>query len=482
MKVRDLMKSFAKTQSKLIREKNPERWTYDYIGKILLCYLYKGRFTWNKILKKIEDVNFLQVKSQCVWGKARKIEDKTKYFAEIAKTMFFTRSVEPREEYFFIKGLAENDKTLIKQYVGECESRKKMIQNQKDISPDKKNKLCFYYDLRIRDYEKKERDICTYQKKQIFMDVFRHKFIMWRPSYGTILPPLDETTILLYKKFSNKTFNELRTLIRECDSNQNKIYEIAEEYVKNEQIDKKISNIIGGTSFLSEIRNSLQKTLKYYSVDPYVFCLLAISQIEGLFYLYCKDMGYEDKQLLSEPISGKVALLREKKMLYWIDEDYYTIYFPIFRNRLMHGIKINDEWEKKACLILIDLYDALSLSQSKRLHYNMQESLMSELSKNYSYREMVALYAIYNDVHPRLIELRDLIVKKYRSNLIKDVEDGIKKGEKDLLYYLKDFAGSLSLKVKSEKELRVKMFQNMEKLKNKIEKWTFLAEYIDEIE
>ena len=69
-------------------------------------------------------------------------------------------------------------------------------------------------------------------------------------------------------------------------------------------------------------------------------------------------------------------------------------------------------------------------------------------------------------------------MEKYRSNLIKDIEEEIKKGKTDLLYCLKGFAGSLSLKVKSEKELRVKMFQNMKMPKNKIEKWAFLAECI----
>ena len=479
MKMLDLMIVFAKAQKKLIRKRNPEKWTYDYIGKIFLCYLYKGRLNWNEIVKKIEDVDFLQKKHQRILGQVRKIEDKTKYFAEIAKSMFFSQNVEPREEYFFIRERTENDKKLIKQYIEKCESRKETIQKQKDISPDKKNKLCFYYDLKIREYKKKECDINLYQNKQIYTDVFQLKLIMWGPSYGTILPPLDETTILLYKKFSNKTFSELRTLIGECNSNQNRIYEIAKEHIKKENVVKKINDLINNTFFLSEIKKSLQKTMGYYSTDSYVFCLLAISQIEGLFYLYCKDLGCEDKQLLSETISGKVALLRKKKMLYWIDEDYFTIYFPIFRNRLMHGIKINDEWDKKASLILIDFYDALSLSQSKQLRFNMQESLISKLNTNYSYREMVALYAIYNDIHPQLIKLRDAIVKKYRFDLIKDVDDDIKKGKTDFLCYLKNFAESLSLKIKSEKDLRIKIFQNMDESKNKIEKWTLLAKTVN---
>lgn len=478
MKMRDLVKVFSRTENKLIRERNPEKWTYDYIGKIFLCYLYKGRLTWSEILEKIEDVVFLQKKNQRVWGDARSIEDKTKYFAEIAKFMFFTRKVEPCKEYIFIKERTENDKKLIKQYIAECESRKITIQKQKDIYPDKKNKLCFYYDLKISDYKNKEREIEVYQKKQIFLDVFRVKLIMWTPMYGTILPPLDEITVLFYKKFSNKTFNELRKLIRECDSDQNKIYEVAEVYIKNEQVVKKIDNLINN-AFFSEIRNSLQKTMNYYFTDSYVFCLLAISQIEGLFYLYCKDMGYEDKQLLSETISGKVALLRKKKMLYWIDEDYYTIYFPIFRNRLMHGIKLNDEWCKKAYLILIDLYDALSLSQSKQLHFNMQDALVSKLNTAYFYQGMVALYAVYNDMHPSLVKLRDSIVKKYRSDLMKNVEEEINKGNIDLLCWLKDFAATLSLEIKFEKELRIKIFQNMNKSQKKIDKWTLLAETVD---
>lgn len=479
MKMLDLMIVFTKTQNKLIREKKPEKWTYDYIGKIFLCYLYKGRLTWNEIVKKIEDADFLQMKHLRILGQVRKIEDKTKYFAEMAKLMFFTQNIEPREEYFVIKERTKNDKDLITQYIEECESRKITIQKQKDIYSDKKKKLCFYYDLKIREYRKKEWEIDAYLKKEIFVDAFRTKWGIWSPSYGTIVPPLDETATLLYKKFSNKTFNELRALIEECDLNQNRIYEIAKEYIQKEKIVKKINSLINDTTFLSGIRNSLQKTMRYYSTDSYVFCLLAISQIEGLFYLYCKDIGFEDEQLLSETISGKVALLRKKKMLYWIDEDYYKIYFPIFRNRLMHGIKINDEWDKKAYLILIDLYDALSLSQSNRLHFNMQESLMSKLGTSYSYREMVALYAIYNDIHPQLIKLRDVIVKKYRSDLIKDVENEIKKGKTDLLCYLKIFAESLSLKIKSEKELRIKIFQNMDKPKNEHEKWALLAKIVD---
>ena len=139
----DLMVVFAKAQKKLIREKNPEKWTYDYIGKIFLCYLYKGRLNWNEIVKKIEDVDFLQKKHQRILGQVKKIEDKTKYFAEIAKSMFFSQNVEPREEYFFIRERTENDKKLIKQYIEECESRKETIQKQKDISPDKKISCAF---------------------------------------------------------------------------------------------------------------------------------------------------------------------------------------------------------------------------------------------------------------------------------------------------------------------------------------------------
>jgi hypothetical protein len=468
---------FGKAQKRIIKEKSPEKWTYDYIGKIFACYLFKGRLTWKEILQKIEDLRFLQNKHKRVLGESRQISNKKDYFTELSKIFMLHHSMEPCNEFFFLNNQAENDKNKIALYKDFCESEIKKIQNQNGISPDKKNKLIFYYTNEIKKYQHTEEQIEIFLRKDIYGYTFKIKPIMWVPPYGIVQPPIDEQTTLVYKKFSKKTIPEVHDILQKCKENPDNLYDFAKEYIQRESILQEANNIIAQNGLLSEIQLSLKKTISYYKKDPYIFCILAISQIEGLFYLYCKDMGYSDKQLLASSISDKVSLLRakNKKILFSLDETYYTIYFPIFRNRMMHGIKINDDWEKKSFLILIDFFEALSTSQSKYLHFNILKKLLDDLNVEFSFEKMTALYALWDYFPPCMIKLRDSIAIKHRQSLKKEIKEQVKSHNTEWISYFRKFAESLTKP--SEKNLKIEIFKNITTQQN-IDKWSFVDEIL----
>ena len=468
---------FDKAQKRIIKEKSPEKWTYDYIGKIFACYLFKGRLTWEEILQKIEDLRFLQNKHKRVLGESRQISNKKDYFTELSKIFMLHHSMEPCNEFFFLNNQAENDKNKIALYKDFCESEIKKIQNQNGISPDKKNKLIFYYTNEIKKYQHTEEQIEIFLRKDIYGYTFKIKPIMWVPPYGIVQPPIDEQTTLVYKKFSNKAIPEVHKILKKCKDNPNNLYIFAKEYIQKESIIQKANQIIEQNSLLSEIQLSLKKTIAYYKKDPYIFCILAISQIEGLFYLYCKDMGYSDKQLLASSISDKVRLLRakNKRILFSLDETYYTIYFPIFRNRMMHGIKLNDDWEKKSFLILIDFFEALSASQSEYLHFNILKKLLDDLNAGFSFNRITALYALWDFFPSCMVKLRDSIVIKHKQSIKKEITEQINSNSTEWIPYYRKFAENL--KNPSEKSLKIEIFKYMAKQPIK-DKWSFVEKLL----
>jgi hypothetical protein len=194
-----------------------------------------------------------------------------------------------------------------------------------------------------------------------------------------------------------------------------------------------------------------------------------VSNIEGLFSKYCSDCNVGEAELLNNAVSEKVRKLSDKGLMDKHEAIYYTFFFPIIRNRLMHGEELSDDWSNRADLLLLDLYRALRVSESPLLHFNVIANVINSLKKGYSYAEMLKFCAIYYFIEKKDC---DYFVEKYKNTFINDVVEKIRKKRK-IPYCCKVMA--LLLDKTTEKEQRTLIFQN---LGNEFDCWE-LCRHID---
>lgn len=348
---------------------------------------------------------------------------------------------------------------------------KENLQTYDNSKNDKKNKLIYFYESYLKDLDKAENNLKAEKEilaKAFNIDVLGIGSIHWT---NMDIPRLwDEKDYVLMTKFLEMPAGDYRYLKKEYKTNgpqSSSFVATIQQYIANYKVLDCCKSIVNNNKFVSHkcAKDLLQKVLEYYEKDSYAFCLAAVSNIEGLFSAYCLDSGVSEEFLLAKAISEKAAKLFEHGLLHSFDVAYYTYFFPILRNRLMHGTTLDSDWNTRANLIMLDFYNALKISESSTLHYNVIEKNLMNISEGYSYLEMLKFCALHEFFEKNV---RDSIMKKYETQFLADITARISKGKKVPNCCIQ-FAKSLDL-VK-QKEERKMIFGNSEKEIDDV--WTF---------
>jgi hypothetical protein len=187
----------------------------------------------------------------------------------------------------------------------------------------------------------------------------------WWPSRFTI-----QEEYKFFNKFQELPFHEFKRIVAEYKIDKNSIYINADVFIEEHKIINKCKSLLSYNHILYQRKSVIEKIISFYNVDNFTFCNLIYPQIEGLFYEYCKYIGYTDDSLFSSSISDKAKFLFENKLITQYDFEYYAYLFPIARNRLAHGIEYELEFSEMAKMLLLDFFHTLNISLSNKFDFN----------------------------------------------------------------------------------------------------------------
>jgi hypothetical protein len=388
-----------------LKDKDISSLSYKKIGKLFVWYYLCYHFSGNKISKIYYLAIFLLGRQQSiiiiVKNMVKNIYDEIidyatldEYYIYVAKNILMLKD-EPCLIYQRIKSRSEADINELKTRILYFEKNQTALLNDNLKKVDEKNYEKYLIQHFINRNKEALTEIETFMKFKINiwclnksintfgLELFEFPYnYAWWPSRFTI-----QEEYKFFNKFQELPFNEFRRIIAEYKIDENTIYDNANNYIEQHNILDKCIFLLNCNHILYERMSIIKKILSFYNNDNFIFCNLVYSQIEGLFYEYCKYIGCTDDNLLSTSISSKAKLLFDNKLIDRYTFDYYAHMFPITRNRLAHGIEFDLEFSKIAKMLLLDLYHTLNISLSNEFDYNYIIKTIEnvEKEKNFDY-------------------------------------------------------------------------------------------------
>lgn len=393
-----------------------EKLTYSFIGKKFI-FVYKFNYNRKKIFTILKNTFFLLFSSKTFFINATKeilneisqelkTEDLNECFEIIARD-FLDFFKEPATEFYSINQKANSDIKEIQNYIDTLNKRIKKIDEEKkngNIKLDEANKEKLLIKTFIERNEKYLEGIIKFKLLKIksytiqrCIRVLGNLYANFNIPYSYAWMPNALSSyedIRLLPKFKDLPLHVYNKIKDEFKQNRNSIFLEAETYINNANIKDKCLNMINDNHILNKRKDLLQKTLSYYDTDSFVFCNIAISQIEGLITDYCFELGYSEDELLSIAIGDKSKLLNEKKLLSQPYYDYYNTVFPVTRNRLMHGSNVSDNFNDLSKLILLDLNSIMEISNSNLFDYKIKKIIIENLKKDPTSFEFIFYYSL----------------------------------------------------------------------------------------
>ena len=445
-----------------VEEIADKEWTSERLGSFFAKKIYcKSENVVVRFLKRslffLFTKKFLQRQHYKLFGEKKEIKSVSLYYKDLMKKLLIPEDAENKRKM----ALSEIDyrQDLIKR---EQDALDANYQTYATSKSDRQKKAEYYKKRLDASYEKaqKNKDV----EKKILMNALEYS--LFKPSIDTTgldIPHFrDEEDVVLMSKFEEMSFHDYATIRNEYKregEQTEKFKKITRSYIVNNKIYEKCLNIIIGNTFIWKKcqKNLLCKVLGYYNYDSYAFSLTVAPNIEGLFSKYCSDCDIGEAEILNNAVSEKARKLSEKGLIYKHEVIYYTYFFPIVRNRLMHGEKLGSDWENRADLLLLDFYRALRVAESSSLHFNVISNVLYALKTSYSYADMLKFCAIYESIEKNE---SDVIIKKYKELFINDIIDRIKKKRK-IPYCCRVVA--LMMDNGTDRERRALIFQHIEK-------------------
>lgn len=365
------------------------------------------------------------------------------------------------------------DEIVVKRsHIVECRKKIRVFRSKSGHEKfDKANKINFYCDEKEKEINEFEKKINEYETYGIYKDALEKDFQFTTPRLKLFdhffLPNVwEEGEIISLCKFPRLPLSIFSQVSGLWEKDKERFYQAAQEYVENHKIYDDCVTLINIEAYFSDIKDSIQKTLDYFDKDPFTFCMLAAANIEGIVSTYCLDLGHGEREVLGKTISEKVKLLYKKRIMSSFDLDYYTYLYPVFRNRLMHGVLQNLNWKHRACATILDLHSVLKTHDSKILRSNIIRNVKSSNQKAYSYPGMIDLLAVEECVKESGDPEVELLIKNYHDDFLHDVMTKIEGGKK-VDYFCSVFAKILD----KESIERKRIFAS---LKPKEDAWSFL--------
>jgi len=459
-----------------VNEGEFDKWNQQYFGRL---FCEKKYFSQNPFIRMIRRFFFhfhplkilYEKGHRKIWREDIKIVDLNDYFCELSTKLWINPD--------FLKKLnrLKNEGKEKRIHIAECRDKieefKKKAENQKI---DKANKILFYCADKEKEINDIEKKIHEYEVCEIYKDALEDdsSFLMsMLNNFDRFFFPnvMEEGKIISLCKFPQLPLNMFGQVSGLWEMDKEKFYQTAQEYVENYKIYDDCVALINNEAYFSDVKDSIKKTLDYFDKDPFAFCMLAAANIEGVISMYCLDLGYGEREVLGNAISEKVKLLQKKRLMTSIHLDYYTFLYPVFRNRIMHGVQQSPNWKFRACAIILDLHAVLKKFESKKLHSNIIRKVKNDNKNGYCYQGMIALLAVDVCLRENVDSEVEFLIKKYHDLFLKDIMTKIDGGEK-VDYFCSSFAKRLDKKSIERK----KIFAS---LKPQEEAWSFLERRAD---
>jgi hypothetical protein len=155
-----------------------------------------------------------------------------------------------------------------------------------------------------------------------YPDVLFNKFLHSRKDQA------DKSTTL--KLFQEGKFEELADFLK--------------DYITTEKVMETIHTSVEFNHMLFSRKEMIYKVLEDYKKEDYLSSVHLIPPIiEGLIHDMCLEYGTPELEIHNKGLKEKMNILRKHQTMMIYDFDYYGFVFRYYRNRLMHGGKIEDK-------------------------------------------------------------------------------------------------------------------------------------------
>lgn len=302
---------------------------------------------------------------------------------------------EPYYELLNLYGQVIGDLLQISENIAKCENEKTKIKTNKSYNPgilnpnildseaieEERQSRQYVLGYYINENIKARDEIFEYlASERIKRDAYRNSVsdmhrIFRQPSYtyqhSKKLFDINSFS-LLSNKFLDLEIKDHHRLKHKLSTDTVEFLGFVNNYIASQGIIKELQDKLYTNHRLSKRSEILNFALDCFeSNQRNVFIHLAATQVEGLFYDYCLDMGLSQKHINSlHSINRKLDKLQEINSGF-LDIAYYMFVFPIIRNRIAHGKIVSDDevniWSK---ILLFDLLDMFNRITSDNLAIN----------------------------------------------------------------------------------------------------------------
>ena len=212
-----------------------------------------------------------------------------------------------------------------------------------------------------------------------------------------------------------KKRNELKQIYPQ--PNRAEFHKRMSAYVKENGVLEKIQEFINGHHRLDRRKKIFSEAFAAYSGNSkYLFCNVIPSQIEGIFYDYCLELGIAEESVNNATLSEKLQLIINKNPAY-SEYEYYNFRFPLIRNRAAHGRLIEDDIDYLADYLLLDLYDVCRLITSNNLRVNKAISVVNVVKDDMNNPKALVRYCLFRDIDIPSFYLLEQDIQKIKEKI-----------------------------------------------------------------
>lgn len=260
----------------------------------------------------------------------------------------------------------------------------------------------------------------------------------YRYSRKWILGFYDPYDVRSLTEISNKFLNFPLSYYKKIEdlykNNKVEFFKFAEDYIPNnlngdKSVIDKIKDYTETNHIIANRKDIIIEILKHYNEQNFISVVHMLPmQIEGIFHDICLEIGINESQLDILSINNKLEIM-ESKINNFFYFEYYSFKFPILRNKVAHGKKIEGNIQHTAIMLILDLLPVCELCFLKEIPVNKKISLLNETLNdnfdsliemfNYKDIEIPPLYKRDNDIKTALEKYKDDDFWDYLENEVK---------------------------------------------------------------
>lgn len=196
-------------------------------------------------------------------------------------------------------------------------------------------------------------------------------------------------------------------------------YRIADGYIENNKLPE-IEEIVIKNHILNKRKDVISKMLNHFKSGDFIsFVSMMPLQIEGIFHDICLEIGVDEFSLNGESLNKKIERINDScDSHHFITFEYYAFKFPIIRNKVAHGQRIDGDIQQASIMLMLDFFPVCDLAKSDFILSNKSIGILRKIEKTMKNDEkfdlLLELFPIIKKITPEIIsfyEIEDLFDK-----------------------------------------------------------------------